>query len=110
MKCVLFQLINYFIVSIYKVYILYLLYTLLYTQTQINLLIRNLVLSCPLPPLFIILAVFEIVYENHKNFSTFFVKNNGCHPNSLSNSHLKILKVLKEKCSFISYQRSAYIA
>lgn len=51
MKCVLFKhIINYFIVSIYKVFILYLLYTILYPQTQINLLIRKLVVPCPLTP------------------------------------------------------------
>ena len=48
------QPINYFIVSIYKVFILYL-YTIstlysIYPQSQINLLIRKLVLLCPLTP------------------------------------------------------------
>lgn len=50
--CVLFKhIINYFIVSIYKVFILYLLYIILYdAQSQINLLIRKLMVPCPLTP------------------------------------------------------------
>lgn len=69
--------INYFIVSTYKVfYTLSTLYSI-YAQSQINLLIRNLVLSCPLPPLFIIRAVFEIVYKKQKKKFDFFAKNNG---------------------------------
>ena len=48
--CVLSQLINYFIDLTYKVlYSIYILY-LLYPQSQINLLIRKLVLLCPLTP------------------------------------------------------------
>ena len=41
--------INYFIVSTYKAYILFTLYYI-YAQTQINLLIRKLVVPCPLTP------------------------------------------------------------
>lgn len=63
---------NYLNVSTNKVSLSILYY--IYVQSQINLLIRNFVLSCPLPPLFIRRAVFQFVYKKQKKFSTFLQK------------------------------------
>ena len=103
------QPINYFIVSIYKVSFLFTHYSI-YVQSQINLLIRKVYSLTPFPLLFIIRAVFQFVYKKQKKFSTFFGKDNGCHPNLLSNSHLKNIQSLKEKCNFISYPHLSCIA